>query len=109
MVSTSLRFTSAWHAKRECGRFRRYMQTYFQGQRWISETEPELGLGLVVEVTPRTVQVLYHAANETRQYAVGNAPLKRVRFAAGDRVASNKGDKQTGETITEEEDSGVDS
>ena len=83
------------------------MQTYFQGQRWISETEPELGLGLVVEVTPRTVQVLYHAANETRQYAVGNAPLKRVRFAAGDEIESNKGDKLTVESITEDEATGL--
>ena len=83
------------------------MQTYFQGQRWISETEPELGLGLVVEVTPRTVQVLYHAANETRQYAVGNAPLKRVRFAAGDEIESQEGAKLTVESISEDEATGL--
>ena len=58
------------------------MDTYFPGQRWISETEPELGLGLVLDVTTRTVAVLYHASNETRHYAIGNAPLQRVRFEA---------------------------
>jgi ATP-dependent helicase HepA len=81
------------------------MNTYFPGQRWISETEPELGLGLVVDVTPRTVQVLYHAANETRHYAISNAPLKRVRFAAGDEIESREGVRLTVETV--EEDAGL--
>ncbi len=83
------------------------MNTYFTGQRWISETEPELGLGLVIEVTPRTVQVLYHAANETRHYAIGNAPLKRVRFAEGDEIASREGDRLTVETIEEDSATGL--
>lgn len=67
------------------------MQNYFSGQRWISETEPEFGLGLVVDVTPRAVQVFYQAANEIRQYAIGNAPLKRVRFAEGDSISTREG------------------
>jgi ATP-dependent helicase HepA len=78
------------------------MQKYFSGQRWISETEPELGLGLVVDVTHRTIQVLYHAADEMRHYAIGNAPLKRVRFAEGDTIASREGDRLTVETVIEE-------
>lgn len=78
------------------------MQIYFSGQRWISETEPELGLGLVVDVTPRTVQVLYHAANEMRHYAIGNAPLKRVRFEEGDEISSRDGNRMTIETVSEE-------
>jgi ATP-dependent helicase HepA len=83
------------------------MQTYFSGQRWISETEPELGLGLVVDVTPRTVQVFYQAANEMRHYAINNAPLKRVRFAAGDTVESREGVKLTVETIIEDPATGL--
>ncbi len=78
------------------------MQKYFPGQRWISETEPELGVGLVVDVTPRAVQMLYHAADETRHYAVGNAPLQRVRFAEGDEIASRDGDRMTVESVLEE-------
>ncbi|HEY5653383.1 MAG TPA: SNF2-related protein [Pontiella sp.] len=78
------------------------MYTYFPGQRWISETEPELGLGLVVDISPRTVQILYHATNEMRHYATGNAPLKRVRFAEGDVIESNEGIKLTVKTIAED-------
>ena len=78
------------------------MNIYFPGQRWISETEPELGLGLILDVTNRTVAVLYHAADETRHYAIGNAPLKRVRFESGDAIESREGTKLTVETISEE-------
>ncbi|VGO14138.1 RNA polymerase-associated protein RapA [Pontiella desulfatans] len=78
------------------------MQKYFKGQRWISETEPELGLGLVVDATARTVQVFYQAANEMRHYAINMAPLKRVRFAEGDEIESREGTRLTVETITEE-------
>ncbi len=83
------------------------MNSYFPGQRWISETEPELGLGLVVDVAPRTVQMLYHAANETRHYAIGNAPLKRVRFAAGDEIASRAGVKLNVDSIVEDDATGL--
>lgn len=83
------------------------MKIYLAGQRWISETEPELGLGLIVELTPRTVQVLYHAANEMRHYAIGNAPLKRVRFEAGDDIASRDGARMTVETVIEELSTGL--
>ncbi|MEN7973419.1 MAG: SNF2-related protein [Verrucomicrobiota bacterium] len=83
------------------------MQTYFPGQRWISETEPELGLGLVVDVAPRTVQLLYPAANEMRHYAIGNAPLKRARFAAGDEIASREGARLTVEAVIEDSAAGT--
>ncbi len=75
------------------------MQNYLSGQRWISETEPELGLGLISNVETRTVQVLYHAANETRTYAIANAPLKRAQFSVGDEVASRDGIRLIVETI----------
>ena len=78
------------------------MQKYFSGQRWISETETELGLGLIGDVTHRTVQVLYQAANETRIYAIDNAPLERVRFAAGDEITSREGVQLIVETVIED-------
>ncbi|MEE9368129.1 MAG: SNF2-related protein [Pontiella sp.] len=83
------------------------MQNYSSGQRWISETEPELGLGLVVEVTTRVVQVFYQAANEMRNYAINNAPLKRVRFAAGDSIESREGAELTVESIVEDPATGL--
>lgn len=62
------------------------MQSFVIGQRWISETEPELGLGLVVKTEFRRVQLDFPASGETRLYAADRAPLRRARFATGDTV-----------------------
>ncbi len=61
------------------------------GQRWISNTEAELGLGLILEVDFNRVTVLYLASGERRVYAKSNAPLTRVQFSAGDRITSTEG------------------
>jgi ATP-dependent helicase HepA len=62
------------------------MNVFIQGQRWISESEPELGLGTVVPAEIGRVKVEFKAAGETRIYADDQAPLKRVRFRAGDKI-----------------------
>jgi len=68
------------------------MSVGFQpGQRWASDTEPELGLGSVLRVSPRTVTVLFGASGETREYALDNAPLRRVQFRSGDTVRNKAG------------------
>jgi ATP-dependent helicase HepA len=67
------------------------LPTFVPGQRWISETEPELGLGMVLSVESNRVTVLFIASSERRTYAVNNAPLTRVRFAKGDSVESTEG------------------
>ncbi|HEV2696129.1 MAG TPA: RNA polymerase-associated protein RapA [Verrucomicrobiae bacterium] len=59
---------------------------FIPGQRWISESEPELGLGTVVPAEHGRVKVEFKAAGETRIYAADQAPLKRVRFRAGDTI-----------------------
>jgi ATP-dependent helicase HepA len=64
------------------------MQHFIPGQRWISNTESELGLGLILDVSFKRVTVLFLASNEKRLYAIDNAPLTRVRFSAGDLVES---------------------
>ena len=64
--------------------------SFHPGQRWISETEPELGLGSVQRVTPRTVTIGFGASGETREYARDNAPLRRVRFRVGDTIKSKE-------------------
>ncbi|MCC2637420.1 MAG: polymerase-associated protein RapA [Moraxellaceae bacterium] len=56
------------------------------GQRWISDTETELGLGVMIEVDARSLTVLFPKSEETRVYARNNAPLSRIRFAEGDAV-----------------------
>ncbi len=62
------------------------MADFYPDQRWTSEGEPELGVGVVVETNKNRVQVHFAAAGETRQYALANAPLRRVTFKPGDKV-----------------------
>ena len=57
------------------------------GQRWISTAEPELGLGTVLRVEGRGVQVLFAKSGVLRPYAADSAPLVRAEFRAGQRVA----------------------
>ena len=45
------------------------MSIFREGQRWISEPEPELGLGTVMEVREGRVQGLYPATSEARVYS----------------------------------------
>ncbi len=60
---------------------------FVPGQRWISSAEPELGLGTVLRVEGRGVQVLFAKAGILRPYAIDSAPLLRAEFRAGQRVA----------------------
>ncbi len=61
---------------------------FVTGQRWISETEPDLGLGIVVDANGRHVQLSFPAASEQRTYAIANAPVARVRYEVGDTITS---------------------
>lgn len=56
------------------------------GQRWLSDSEPDLGLGLVTDVDFRTVSIDFKAVDETRRYARQQAPLTRLILKAGDKV-----------------------
>ncbi|MFC1685139.1 RNA polymerase-binding ATPase, partial [Pseudomonadota bacterium] len=56
------------------------------GQRWTSDTEPELGLGTILGIEGRTVNLLFLAVAERRTYAMANMPLSRVAFGRGDRI-----------------------
>ncbi|NMY40168.1 RNA polymerase-associated protein RapA [Pseudomonas sp. WS 5013] len=68
---------------------------YQPGQRWISDSEAELGLGTILTSDGRLLTVLYPATGETRQYSLRNAPLTRVRFAPGDEITHFEGWKLT--------------
>ena len=63
-------------------------ESFIPGQRWISDTEPELGIGTILELQGRRVILAFPASGERRVYARDNAPLTRVRFGRGDRVES---------------------
>ncbi len=61
------------------------------GQRWISDTESDLGLGTILEVEFRQITVVFLASGETRIYAKETAPLTRVAFMPGDLLTSHEG------------------
>lgn len=79
------------------------MAQYQPGQRWISDSEAELGLGTILAQDGRLLTVLYPATGDTRQYALRNAPLTRVRFAPGDEVTHFEGWKMTVREVEESE------
>jgi len=58
------------------------------GQRWVSDSEPELGLGMVLEVEAGVVDLLFPSSEERRKYAVSSAPLRRIVFSKGDVIRS---------------------
>lgn len=66
-------------------------EQFIPGQRWISDMEPNLGLGTVLCRDNRRVTLDFPASAEQRTYAIGNTPLTRVRFVAGDRVENQSG------------------
>ena len=74
---------------------------FTEGQRWISEMEPELGLGMVIEFDKRTVKILFPASDVTRQYAISSAPIKRVKFKKGDQVTDRDGKSITVDSISD--------
>jgi len=61
------------------------------GQRWISDSESDQGLGTVTGIEHRFVNIVFTATGESRQYAKANAPLTRVIFNSGDLIPSHEG------------------
>ncbi|MEM7699314.1 MAG: SNF2-related protein [Verrucomicrobiota bacterium] len=73
------------------------------GQRWISETQAELGLALIIAVDGTHVQVQYPAVGQTITYAAQSAPLRRVAFEAGDTIKDQDGNDFVVARVEEEE------
>ena len=61
------------------------------GQRWISDSESDQGLGTVTGVENRFVNIIFTATGEARKYAKDNAPLTRVIFNKDDLIPSHEG------------------
>ena len=64
---------------------------FIPGQRWVSTTESELGLGIVNKAINRRVEINFPAAEQHRIYAMDNAPLSRVEYQVGEKVSSEDG------------------
>ena len=67
------------------------MNKFIIGQRYISEMELKLGLGIVEEIDVRTVKINFPASDCFRLYSISSAPLKRVEFLEGDTIQSREG------------------
>ena len=61
------------------------------GQRWISETENSLGLGMITALDFRSVTLHFPATDETRIYAVAQAPLTRIALNKGEQLHHQTG------------------
>ncbi|MDA3893973.1 MAG: RNA polymerase-associated protein RapA [Salinivirgaceae bacterium] len=59
------------------------MGNFLPNQRYTSEGEPELGVGILTETSKGRVQIHFPVADETRLYAIDTAPLRRVIFKPG--------------------------
>jgi ATP-dependent helicase HepA len=63
------------------------------GQRWISNTESQLGLGVVTEVNGRQITLSFPAVEEDRIYAIDNAPLSRIVFTESEDLYTENEEK----------------
>lgn len=78
------------------------MKQFIIGQRWISESEPELGLGVIVEVESKTVTCFFPASKVDRRYGSMTAPLKRILYVEGDEVKAQDGTVLFVESVTQQ-------
>ncbi len=67
----------------------------------MSDSEPELGLGIVLKAEFSRVEMFFPAANEHRQYSLKSAPLRRVQFKEGDRIKLHSGENLVVESLSE--------
>lgn len=74
---------------------------YTVGQRWISEAETDLGLGLVQNVDFRVVTIYFPAIDDVRSYSRQNAPLTRVIFKEDDLLPLQDGSTMTVVDVTD--------
>ncbi len=67
------------------------MSSYVVGQRFVSEAEPELGLGKVEHIDKRSLVLSFPASDTLRRYASSSAPIRRVAFRVGDEIEDQRG------------------
>ena len=71
------------------------------GQRYVSQSEPALGLGIVTEVQDRIVRISFPAVSDVRCYRSMGAPVDRFELSVGDTAKSEKGMSFTVESVKE--------
>jgi ATP-dependent helicase HepA len=76
-------------------------KSWVAGQRWVSDSEPELGLGIILRGDRGKVEIMFPAAGEQRCYALASAPLRRVAFLPGDRIETHEGKEMMVDAVRE--------
>ena len=71
------------------------------GQRYVSQSEPTLGLGIVTEVQDRIVKISFPAVKDVRCYRSMGAPVDRFELSVGDTAKSEKGVSFTVDSVSE--------
>lgn len=79
------------------------MADFVQGQRWVADSEPELGLGTVVAIEGRKVTIAFEQADGQRHYAKDQAPLTRIQFEPGDEIHLRDGTVATVKEVHEQD------
>ncbi len=69
------------------------MSEFKIGQRWVSHTETDLGLGIIVDIEGRQLRISFPAVGEERIYAMHSAPLTRIEHKPGETIHTQ--DKQS--------------
>lgn len=77
------------------------MSQFAIGQRYISQLDPQLGLGLVVDIEPRRVTIAFPAVEEDRTYSIETAPLSRLIYRVGDTIRHASGQQLTVSAVNE--------
>lgn len=73
------------------------------GQRWLSNTETNLGLGVLMAIDFRSVTVLFPAVQEERNYAISQNALTRLQLSEGELAPHIDGWQITVESIKEQD------
>ena len=69
------------------------MGEFFPNQRYTSDGEPELGIGILTDTSKGKVQIFFPLSEEVRLYATESAPLRRVVFKPGDTIVDTNGEQ----------------
>lgn len=77
---------------------------YIIGQRWVSQPEASLGLGIIVDIQGRQLRIRFPAVGEERLYAAHSAPLTRIEYKPGEMIRTE--DEQSLKVLKVEADHG---
>lgn len=80
------------------------MKIFKPGQRYVSQSEPDLGLGVVSEVQGRSVKFSFPLVGQVRMYRTDFAPVDRFILQPGETAKSEKGVSFVIESVNEVKD-----